>query len=153
MARFQPQPEGPGHFFAQLRYQSLICNNQITLLLPCWTKKWAQAEVIKLVLTGPSKVANEASDNAERLKSLENKFNQLSILTEAMWEMLLEKNQYDNDTLKEKIEQIVQGREHRRGAKLSCVKCGMENVAAKPVCIYCGGELDGEAIESPFDGL
>ncbi|SMF22627.1 hypothetical protein SAMN02745866_01431 [Alteromonadaceae bacterium Bs31] len=99
------------------------------------------------------KLANDTSEQADRLKTLENKFTRLSTLTEALWDILLEKGELDEHLLKARIQQVAQEREDRKTEKLPCRKCGMQNAASKPACIYCGGELDGELNESPFAGL
>jgi len=97
------------------------------------------------------KLTRESNEFANRLKALETRTEQLSLLAEALWELAADTLKADEQALVNKVEHVKQERAERKEAKLPCEKCGMGNHASKGVCIYCGGQLKGEVRSSPFE--
>lgn len=95
--------------------------------------------------------AKQSENNDERVKNLEAKVNSLSIISEALYELLVAKLNVTNVELNTMIEQVVVNKRKRKEAKSTCQTCGRLVPANKQKCMYCGGELLGEVNPSPFD--
>lgn len=94
--------------------------------------------------------SRDAGNNSSRLDILESQFDQLSLINEALWEILKkDKDLADKDLLKE-VQEVVNHRVVRAKSKISCDKCGMSNPSIKSSCIYCGNTLVKNTQNSPF---
>ena len=94
--------------------------------------------------------AREADDNGVRIKKLEDKVANLSLLTESLWELLIKKTKLTDDDLASIIPDVMQKRRQRDEAKLTCIKCKMQNAINHKKCVYCGGELVGHSGKRAF---
>ena len=74
----------------------------------------------------------------------------LSMITEALWNILKEKHGYSDDELMERITEIDlrDGRLDGRAASnetLTCPQCKRMHVAKhRPLCLYCGATISNE---------
>jgi len=93
------------------------------------------------------------NDHIARIEKLEKTCQQLSLLTETLWEIVAEQNQLQEPALLEKVEATLALRRQRAEERLHCAKCSMSNTTSKAKCIYCGGELVGDVSSSPFRQL
>jgi hypothetical protein len=94
--------------------------------------------------------SRDAGNNSSRLDKLESQFDQLSLINEALWEILKkDKDWSDKDLLKE-VQEVINLRVMRAKSKLICNKCGMSNPSIKSSCIYCGNTLVKNTQDSPF---
>lgn len=92
----------------------------------------------------------ETDDNAIRIKKLEEKVANLSLLSESLWELLTIKTKLTDDDLTAIIPNVIQKRRQREETKLTCIKCKMQNALNHKKCVYCGGELIGHTGKRPF---
>ncbi|TQV68190.1 hypothetical protein FKG94_24200 [Exilibacterium tricleocarpae] len=95
--------------------------------------------------------SRQAETNNARIEELERKLGKLSLITEALWEIVASEANYGEPELLQKIEMVVSDREQRLGKKLSCSRCNMLVAASKEKCIYCGAALADKTRSSPFD--
>lgn len=93
----------------------------------------------------------ETDDNSERIRKLENKLNNLSLVTEALWTLLNKRTKLTNEDLAASIQEVAQTRRTREESKLICIKCKMQNSINHKKCMYCGGELVGHTEKSLFN--
>ena len=85
-----------------------------------------------------------------RIKYLEHKIDKLYLITEALWLLLKEKSNLDDENLTELIAAIDMKDGHRDGKSATastrnCMKCGRINSRKQMYCIYCGTFLDTKA--------
>ena len=95
--------------------------------------------------------ARQSDNNDERLDKLELKVKTLSVINEALYELLVAKLNVTEPELTAMIEQVVANRINRLKAKASCRSCGRLVPANRQKCMYCGGALLGDVKVSPFD--
>lgn len=93
----------------------------------------------------------ESDDNSERIRKLESKLTNLSLVTEALWALLNKRTKLTNEDLAASIQEVIQTRRTREESKLTCVKCKMQNSINHKKCMYCGGELLGHTEKSLFN--
>ena len=93
----------------------------------------------------------QSGNNDERLDKLELQVNSLSIISEALYEIIASKMNLAPAELSAAINLVVANRAERRDAKSTCVSCNRLVPSNKHKCIYCGGQLLGEIKVSPFD--
>lgn len=99
-------------------------------------------------------VAADARAHETALADLNNRFERLTILTEALAELLFERTQATEADLLAKMRAIdmrhaAQGADAGR-AHRSCPSCGHEVGGHRTTCLYCGAPL---AAATPFDGV
>jgi len=92
----------------------------------------------------------DAGNNSSRLNILESQFDQLSLINEALWEIMKKDKGWTDKDLLKKVQEVVNLRVVRAQSKLSCNKCGMSNPSIKSSCIYCGNTLVKNTQNSPF---
>jgi hypothetical protein len=85
----------------------------------------------------------DPDDNSDRIRKLEEKVANLSLLSESLWELLTKKTKLTNDELAAVIPEVMQQRRQREETKLTCIKCKMQNSINHKKCVYCGGEPMG----------
>ncbi len=93
----------------------------------------------------------DADDNGERIRKLEYKIANLSLVTEALWSLLNTRTRLTDEDLATSINNVIQTRKAREEAKLTCIKCKMQNSINHKKCMYCGGELTGHTSKSLFN--
>ncbi len=93
----------------------------------------------------------ESDDNSERIRKLESKLTNLSLVTEALWTLLNKRTKLTDEDLAASIQEVIQTRRTREESKLTCVKCKMQNSINHKKCMYCGGELLGHTEKSLFN--
>ncbi len=93
----------------------------------------------------------ESDDSNERIRKLEDKLANLSLVTEALWTLLNKRTKLTNDDLAACMQDVLQTRRARDETKLVCIKCKMQNSVNHKKCIYCGGELSGQVEKSLFN--
>ena len=89
-----------------------------------------------------------------RVLSVDERVDRLSLIVEAMWE-LLEESGYTEEALQAKVEEI-DTRDGRADGKVnrppvSCAKCGSSSPAGRTTCQMCGEPLSG-AVDT-FGGI
>lgn len=89
-------------------------------------------------------------DNSERIRKLEDKLANLSLITEALWTLLNKRTKLTNEDLAASIQDVIAARKTYEEIKLTCVKCNMKNSIHQKKCIYCGGSLSGQTSGSLF---
>lgn len=90
-------------------------------------------------------------DNGDRIRKLEEKLANLSLVTEALWTLLNKRTKLTDEDLASSMQDVIQTRKARDEAKLTCIKCKMQNTINHKQCIYCGGELVGHVSKSLFN--
>ncbi len=95
--------------------------------------------------------ARQSDNNDERLDKLELKVKSLSVINEALYELLVVKLNVTESELTAMIKQVAANRVSRMEAKSTCRSCGMLVPSSRQKCMYCGGALLGEVKVSPFD--
>ncbi len=95
--------------------------------------------------------ARQSDSNDERLDKLELKVKTLSVINEALYELLVAKLNVTEPELTAMIEQVVANRSSRLEAKSTCRSCGRLVPSSRQKCMYCGGALFGDIKVSPFD--
>lgn len=95
--------------------------------------------------------ARQSQVNDDRLDKLEQTVKNLSIINEALYEILVAKLQLGPTDLAVMIDQVNVNRTERLEAKSTCNSCGRMVPSIKQKCMYCGGELLGYIKISPFD--
>jgi len=95
--------------------------------------------------------SRHSQSNSSRIDKLEQKFAQLSLVTEALWEIVLKETSLDEESLPRMIDNVVVSRKLREQSKRSCTSCDQSMPAHFDKCMYCGGSVQGERIVSPFD--
>lgn len=95
--------------------------------------------------------ARKSESNDERLDKLELKVKSLSVINEALYEILVAKLNLTEIELTAMIAQVAVNRVNRMDAKSTCRSCGRLVPSNKQKCMYCGGALLGEVNLSPFD--
>ena len=93
----------------------------------------------------------ETDDNSNRIRKLEDKLANLSVVTEALWSLLNKRTKLTNEDLAASIQEVVQTRKIPEETKLTCIKCKMQNSINHKKCMYCGGELTGQSSKSLFN--
>ena len=93
---------------------------------------------------------SEAEDHSERLRKLEAKVEKLSLLNESLWLLLTQRTKLSDADMVAAISATQQQRQTLQDAKLTCIKCNMQNTLKQKKCIYCGGELRGHPSTRPF---
>lgn len=93
----------------------------------------------------------ETDDNNERIRKLEDKLANLSLVTEALWTLLNKRTKLTNEDLATSIQEVIQTRKAREETRLTCIKCKMQNSINHKKCMYCGGELTGHTSKGLFN--
>lgn len=93
----------------------------------------------------------ETDDTGDRIRKLEDKLANLSLLTEALWTLLNKRTKLTNEDLAASMQEVYLARKSREETKLTCVKCSMKNSINHKKCIYCGGELTGHGDKNLFN--
>lgn len=93
----------------------------------------------------------ETDDSSDRLRKLEDKFTNLSLVTEALWNLLNKRTRLSDEDLAASINEVIHTRKTREETKLACIKCKMQNSINHKKCMYCGGELTGHTSKSLFN--
>jgi hypothetical protein len=97
-----------------------------------------------------STTATEARISADQAKTqteiLKHDIDRLLLITEALWTILKQQNNYTDDTLVQLIQGIEQSRTSpdsttSKDAPIACPACGRPNTAKRNFCIYCGKPL------------
>ncbi|HTF95122.1 MAG TPA: hypothetical protein VL995_03235 [Cellvibrio sp.] len=94
---------------------------------------------------------SSTDDNGDRIRKLEDKLANLSLVTEALWTLLNKRTKLTDEDLASSIQTVIQSRKARDEAKLTCIKCKMQSSINHKKCIYCGGELIGHINKSLFN--
>ena len=95
--------------------------------------------------------ARQSESNDSRLDALELKIKNISLLNEALYEILVVKLNISENELSAMVDQVVLNRIDRVGAKSNCRICGRLVPSNRKKCLYCGGELSGDVKTSLFD--
>jgi len=95
--------------------------------------------------------AAQIENTDERLEKLEQTVKNLSIINEALYEIVASKLHLTATDLAVMIDQVNVNRMNRLEAKSTCSSCGRLVPSVKQKCMYCGGELLGVIQISPFD--
>jgi len=98
-----------------------------------------------------SKPTLESEINAARINALELKLETLSLITEALWEVIQTNNPEQSIDLKDKMADIIDQRAQRDALKTLCPSCHSEQKASSAYCNDCGAKLDYKGEISPFD--
>lgn len=86
----------------------------------------------------------------QRLEATEKRLKQLVLVSEAMFSLLGEQLNLGEAELLARIQVVVEARKNRTETKLTCSSCQRELVSTRKKCMYCGGELAGATVTSPF---
>lgn len=92
-----------------------------------------------------------SDEQGQRLAKLENQVATLSLMTEALWNLLTKRTKLTDEDLTASLQEVTQKRKARDETKLTCTKCKMQNSVHQKKCIYCGGELIGHAARNLFN--
>ncbi len=98
-----------------------------------------------------SVAARQSESYDDRLDQLESTVKNLSVINEALYEILVAKLNVNATDLAVMIEQVTVNRLKRLEAKSTCSSCSRLVPSSRQKCMYCGGELLGEIKVSPFD--
>lgn len=101
------------------------------------------------------KTAQDNSRKSENLESridlLEKKYSKLSDVTEALWQILQDKLNLDDELLRKEITLTIEKKTARKTPKAQCYKCQQTSPMTKGMCIYCGTAFTNLPPRDPFD--
>jgi len=95
--------------------------------------------------------ARQSESNDSRLDKLEFQVKNLSVINEALYEIVAIKLNLSPNELTEMIEQVAVNRAAREQAKSTCRNCGRLVPVSRQKCMYCSGNFLYEFKPSPFD--
>ncbi len=87
------------------------------------------------------KTARELAAVNIRLDQLENRFKELRFTNQALWELLKERSDLNDEALEEKVTSLKQEIEQRANETTTCSSCNRVVPAHKENCYYCGTKL------------
>lgn len=93
----------------------------------------------------------QSDNNDERLDKLALQVKTLSVINEALYELLVAKLNVTESELTVMIEQVTANRITRLEAKSVCSCCGRLVPSIRQKCMYCGGALLSNVKASPFE--
>jgi len=93
---------------------------------------------------------HEINSNQQRIVALEKEVADLNNLVEGLWTLLQSNDPLSDDNLRAAIADVIANRKLHRERKRGCKSCARFVSAHYKKCIYCGGDLVGEAAESLF---
>jgi len=93
----------------------------------------------------------QSENNDDRLDKIELTVKNLSLINEALYEILVAKLNINEVDLAVMIDQVSVNRANRLDAKSTCSSCRRLVPSNRQKCMYCGGELLDEIKISPFD--
>ena len=76
-----------------------------------------------------------------KITQLEQKLNELSLNMDALWHLLKERNQFDENALAERVAAAKAEIESRNLETTICSSCNRTVPANKDSCYYCGAKL------------
>jgi len=79
--------------------------------------------------------------NSERIRKLEGQFEELSLLTESLWQLLKQETKLDDSALNAKIEYTFDKKKQEAKLKTECPSCAQLLPMKETRCYYCGDEL------------
>lgn len=86
---------------------------------------------------------SDASDAKLKVDQLEDEIERLLMITEAMWGILKEQLNYDDEELVRRVQEIdmrdgvLDGKVSKKEPK-KCASCGRTVMKKRPQCMYCG---------------
>lgn len=92
-----------------------------------------------------ARAANKADQTYERLAELEKRLERITLVSQALWEMLRATGHYSDEQLRSKMEE-VDLRDGRKDGKISgmvkvCTKCRRNANSRRLNCVYCDTPL------------
>ena len=94
--------------------------------------------------------ARRAHSTQQELDELRAAVDQLSLMNQALWELVRERTELTDADLKAKVDEVDRrdGRLDGRAGPgaVACPKCGKPNVATRGRCLYCGSALPGATV-------
>ena len=107
-----------------------------------------QPQVEKLLQSQPTL---ESEINTARINALELKLDTLSIISEAMWEIIKANGLDQSADLKTEMAKVIDKRNERSGQTINCSACGSVEQVISGICSQCATPLQGGSEISPFD--
>jgi len=87
---------------------------------------------------------SDAARNEGDIRALKNEVDRLSIICEALWEMLAERHGLEEIDLVDKMTQIdlrdgkLDGKKDQKEPPRDCPRCKRTLLTDRPICLYCG---------------
>ena len=113
-----------------------------------------QAQQIHAAEVSAERANNKTAGVEARIADLENRFNRLALVNEALWELLKDRHGYTEEelrdwaTLTDLKDGKLDGRVRQTTAPLNCVKCNRVVSRAFARCMYCD---EPAAVGGAFD--
>ena len=97
--------------------------------------------LFKPVNDAEKSISNDLDTANFRVAQLKNKIKELSFTLDTLWELLVEKNNFDVNALQEKISAKKNEIESRGNETSNCSSCNRTVPANKASYYYCGAKL------------
>ncbi|MDG2090637.1 MAG: hypothetical protein P8J61_05955 [Gammaproteobacteria bacterium] len=97
--------------------------------------------LFKPVNDAEKSISNDLDTANFRVAQLENKIKELSFTLDTLWELLVEKNNFDVNAMQDKISAKKNEIESRSNETTNCSSCNRTVPANKASCYYCGAKL------------
>jgi formylmethanofuran dehydrogenase subunit E len=95
--------------------------------------------------------SRRAENFESRIESLEKKYSKLADLTEALWHIVRESLELNDELLRNKIVVTMEKKAARKTARIQCAKCQQNSPINKGMCIYCGTAFINLPAKDLFD--
>jgi len=79
--------------------------------------------------------------NNERINKLERQFEEVSLFTETLWQLLKQETKLNDTDLDVKIEYVFDKKKQEAKLKVECFHCGQKLPVKEKKCYYCGEML------------
>lgn len=88
--------------------------------------------------TTAESVRNKSAHLENELGRLKRQVQRLQLVCEAMWELLREEHNLEDQQLADRIQQVAKSQELNSRRTVVCTSCQRENASTIQKCLYCG---------------
>jgi TolA-binding protein len=93
--------------------------------------------------------AADAADAKDQVRELQERVDELSLVLNAMWVLVQEQTDLDDEDLARKLSELSLEREGASHEPAQCAQCGRPLSSRHPKCMYCGAEKQGGSVFDP----
>ncbi len=94
-----------------------------------------------LLITKLKRNSRAVESNIDRINKLERQFEELSLLTESLWQLLKQETNLFESDFDAKVESIFVQKKQEAKLKVECLNCGQKLPKKEEKCYYCGEKL------------